>query len=430
MKNILTLILLTLYMLPASRAADGFDNNLIGTDAFEMSVDLYGSGNGYRVVFGPSGLSGGGINIPIPNYSEYNAGVANYFKIKQVMAHPRSAYFDRVDNVLFYYRIYNIGAPPPNENDGYTLLGDYSFTHTPLNNGECYTSTQIDNWTMDRGGDHFDVLAGLPNGTYILQFYIVCDLHDVGDESTPCNINASLQCDESIPHTGRQLSSRFPNGLTDPNVCSGSSNNYYSITYAPGSKIRFQVTNSSPLTWLQFQAQKSRESIRLEWATSQERDVDYFDIQRSTDGIGWTSLHEQSAVGYSDQRTDYTYTDLHPLPGVDYYRLRSVDFDGSYSYSPTIAVAYGTAAHQAFAYPNPATTSVQFRLDAALREQSRRLVILDALGRVVYDAALSDSAPTDEPLPLAGLRQGLYFAEFRGENGLRLATGRFLKSAD
>ncbi|HNG88756.1 MAG TPA: T9SS type A sorting domain-containing protein, partial [Saprospiraceae bacterium] len=100
------------------------------------------------------------------------------------------------------------------------------------------------------------------------------------------------------------------------------------------------------------------------------------------------------------------------------------------SYSPTIAVAYGTAAHQAFAYPNPATTSVQFRLDAALREQSRRLVILDALGRVVYDAALSDSAPTDEPLPLAGLRQGLYFAEFRGENGLRLATGRFLKSAD
>jgi hypothetical protein len=426
MKTTLQILLLLLFFFsPKAWAADGFDNNLISNDAFEMTIDLYSSGNERRVVFGPSALSSGTYYIPIPNYSEFNAGVANYFKIKKIFAHPRSAYFDRVDNVTFYYRIYPASSPPP-EGTGYVVLGDYPFGHVGFDPNACYTSSQQDDWTMDRAGDHFDVLNGLGNGTYIFQFYIVCDLHDVGDETDPCNINALLLCDQNIPHAGRQLSSRFPNGVVDPNVCSNSSNYYYNLVLATPTKIRFQVTSAAPLTWLQFQGKKVSNGIALEWATEQERNVERFDLQRSSDGVRWLSIHEQAATGFSETRSDYRYTDTRPLPGVDYYRLRSVDFDGAENFSPTLAVRYGDTPAQALMYPSPARGSVSFRLEKELRENAAYAHIFDPLGRLALTLRLPEPGQ-DQPLLLDGLATGLYFVEFRSEEGVRLANGKFLK---
>jgi len=426
MKTTLQILLsLLLFFSPKAWAADGFDNNLISNDAFEMLIDLYSSGNERRVVFGPSDLSSGTYYIPIPNYSEFNAGVVNYFKIKKIFAHPRSAYFDRVDNVTFYYRIYPVSAPPP-EGSGYSILGDYPFGHVGFDPNACYSSSQQDDWTMDRANDHFNVLSGLSNGTYVFQFYIVCDLHDVGDETDPCMINALLLCNQNIPHAGRQLSSRFPNGMVDPSVCPNSSNYYYNLVLATPTRIRFQVTTAAPLTWLQFQGQKVHDGIALQWATQQERNVDFFDLQRSSDGVRWQSIHEHAAVGFSEIRSDYQYTDTRPLPGLDYYRLRSVDFDGAESYSPTVAVRYGSDPAQAVMYPNPAHSSVSFRLEKELREKVAYAHIFDPLGRLARTLHLPES-DHDQPLPLDDLTTGLYFVEFRSEEGVRLATGKFLK---
>ncbi len=418
------LIFLLLFSAQETQAADGFDNNLISSDAFEMIVDIYASGAEKNVVFGPSTLSNGAYFITIPNgVAFYNAGVVNYFHVKVVKAHPRCAYFDRVDNVTFYYRIYSTSSSnPPNY---------FSVTMSPENSldpNTCYTATQQQNWS-NTFSPHLDVLEGLGNDTYYLEFYIEMDLHDVGDESTPCAINATLQCDQNLPHPGRQLSSRFPNGLVDPNVCQGSGSYYYSITLANPTKIRFQVTTSSPLTWLQFQGQKVREGIALQWATQQERDVEHFDLQRSGDGLRWESIHDHAAVGYSESRSDYHFTDVTPLPGLDYYRLRSVDFDGSEDFSPTVAVRYGSDPAQAVMYPNPARSSVSFRLEADVREKVAFASIFDPLGRLTRTIPLPEPGQ-DTPIPLDDLVAGLYFVEFRSEDGIRLATGKFLKRGE
>lgn len=413
------LIFLFLFSAQKTQAADGFDNNLITTDAFEMIVDI--SGTEYRVVFGPSSFSPAGYYIPIPNNTEYNAGVVNNFRIKQVLAHPRCAYFDRVDDFTYFYRIYSTSNSNPPNYTGVVMSANQLGT-------DCYTISTQQDWSHTYS-PHKDVLEGLGNDTYYIEFYMEGNLHDVGDESTPCAINATLQCNQSIPHTGRQLSSRFPNGVVDPNVCQGSPGYYYSIVLANPTKIKFQVTTSSPLTWLQFQGQKVREGIALHWATQQERDVERFDLQRSGDGLRWESIHDQAAVGYSESRSDYQYTDVSPLLGLDYYRLRSVDFDGSEDFSPTVAVRYGSDPAQAIMYPNPARSSVSFRLEADVREKVAFVSIFDPLGRLARTLPIPEPGQ-DTPIPLDDLVAGLYFVEFRSEDGVRLATGKFLKQAE
>ena len=150
---------------------------------------------------------------------------------------------------------------------------------------------------------------------------------------------------------------------------------------------------------------------------------------RSTDpdGLRWESIYEQVAVGYSEKRSDYQFTDVLPLPGLDYYRLRSVDFDGSEDFSPTVAVRYGSDPAQAVMYPSPASSSVSFQLEADAREKAAFAFLFDPLGRLARSVRLPEPGGPDTPIPLDDLVAGLYFVEFRSEEGVRLATGKFLK---
>jgi hypothetical protein len=211
----------------------------------------------------------------------------------------------------------------------------------------------------------------------------------------------------------------------DPTVCSSGPNYYYTLTLANPSKIQFQVTNAAPLTWSQFQANKKMNSVVLNWTTEQEKNVERFDIQRSTDGLSWVSIHEKAAIGYSDERVEYSFTDDHPVRGLDYYRLRAVDFDGTVNISSTVAVRFGDGLAQAQIFPSPTRSSVSFRLSADLQESAVYAVIFDWAGQILRTFPLS--GPDNAPLPVDDLVAGLYFVEFRSEDGERLTIGKFVK---
>ena len=163
----------------------------------------------------------------------------------------------------------------------------------------------------------------------------------------------------------------------------------------------------------------------LNWATEQEKNVERFDIQRSTDGFRWITIHDQPAAGDSDNRIEYTFTDDHPVRGLDYYRLRAVDFDGTANLSSTVAVRFGDGLAEAQIFPSPARSFVSFRLSNELQESVVSAVVFDWSGQILHTFPLSD--PGSLPVPVADLMAGLYFVEFRSEDGQRLAIGKFVK---
>lgn len=404
--------LLTMIYVNAIRAADGFDNNFIDGDANQLVVQL--SDGNHAILFGPGGYSGGSYFIHMPNGSTVDMGVVNTLKFLNVQSTARSAYWDRVTATTFYYRIYNQNGSPPN------FIGVSLSPASTLDPNTCYTSTQLQEW--NHNFNFLNVIAGLPNGSYTFEFYTQLTLTDYGDESSPCNINASLLCQTPI-HSGRFLSTQF--NFTDPNVCP-SSPNYYQSALSEVTKATFQITNSTaPLTWAAFQAQKKDNSITVHWATAQEKDVEYFDLQRSSDGYRWQTIHRRSALGNADFRTEYEYLDEKPLPGIDYYRLIAVDWDGTETASSTIAVPYGNGHQEVRFYPQPAGESVWMQLDESVYESAAVMVIYDASGREIRRTDLPGQS--NEPLPVSDLNKGLYFVQIWNEEGLRLSSGRFIK---
>jgi hypothetical protein len=87
---------------------------------------------------------------------------------------------------------------------------------------------------------------------------------------------------------------------------------------------------SLPVEWLYFRVEAEKDAVQLEWATAQEAACAQFEVQRSADGRYWQVLGQVPCHGPGA----YRFPDEHPLPGWNYYRLRQIDQDGRFSFSP------------------------------------------------------------------------------------------------
>jgi len=93
-----------------------------------------------------------------------------------------------------------------------------------------------------------------------------------------------------------------------------------------------------PVELLYFKADVINKTVLLEWVTLSEINNDYFEIQRSYNGIDFMQIGKLYGAGNSNNKNYYYFTDDDPLFGISYYRLKQSDFDGVFSYSKTISV--------------------------------------------------------------------------------------------
>lgn len=94
-----------------------------------------------------------------------------------------------------------------------------------------------------------------------------------------------------------------------------------------------------PVTLLSFTAKPEGDRVQLAWTTAMEQDADRFVVERSRDLDGFVTVGEVVAKGTTDERQDYGLTDLNPQPGINYYRLKQVDQEGSFhSFKPVSAI--------------------------------------------------------------------------------------------
>ena len=172
-----------------------------------------------------------------------------------------------------------------------------------------------------------------------------------------------------------------------------------------------------PVELTTFVAQARTPDAALTWTTAQEHNSDYYAVERSLDGQSFSEVGRVAAAGTSAGTRSYQFVDRNAaqLAGGQpvYYRLRQVDFDGTAALTSVRAVRFGGAAGLSV-YPSP--TSANATLDlTALPSGSYHVRVLDAVGRLVYDAPAAGAAPL--VLPASTWMQGVYLVQVNGPNG-------------
>lgn len=112
-----------------------------------------------------------------------------------------------------------------------------------------------------------------------------------------------------------------------------------------------------PIELVYFTGSISENIITLKWQTAIENNSNYFEVERSNNGITFDSINKilsKSLNGNSEQPLNYEIFDLTPKNGINYYRLKQVDFNTTFIYSPIQSVEFKIIKENSFTvFPNP-----------------------------------------------------------------------------
>lgn len=162
---------------------------------------------------------------------------------------------------------------------------------------------------------------------------------------------------------------------------------------------------SLPLQLGGFSAQKGTGKVTLNWSTVLEVNTSHFEVEQSNNGSTWKTISIVAAKGNSNSAQQYSAEDIAAYSSKVYYRLKMVDIDGKFEYSPIAVVTFGGKG-KLFAYPNPATSFTMVSSDKAITENVT-VSIFNTTGVLVKQQVITNPG-NNFRIGLEDLKQGTY----------------------
>lgn len=186
-----------------------------------------------------------------------------------------------------------------------------------------------------------------------------------------------------------------------------------------------------PADLLSFSGYKDGSRNQLRWTTSAEQNNKGFEVQRSLDGVNYSSIgfvNSMAPGGNSSTQLNYAFTDNNFTGLKQFYRLRQVDFDNRSKLSnivllksdkPTLITIDGM-------FPNPATTVVNLMISSPVKDKLT-MTIVDMSGRTMMQRSLNvETGSNTLPVDVSGLAGGTYMVRMISSTG-EVTTGKLVK---
>ncbi len=198
-----------------------------------------------------------------------------------------------------------------------------------------------------------------------------------------------------------------------------------SLTYAP----KWEVLNENihcysppvlvllPVELSAFELRKEDCQLTISWQTELEQNSSHFEVQRSENGVDFTSIETVAAAGHSIQTTSYQVKeDAVKRKGLFYYRLKQIDFDGQVEYSEVKAIQVDcNSPFELQVFPNPANNLVNIQWSDYHGEGE--FLLTDLLGKVHLTHAFSATdSVSNLQLDLKDLAAGIYYLNLQGRS--------------
>lgn len=182
-----------------------------------------------------------------------------------------------------------------------------------------------------------------------------------------------------------------------------------------------------PVNFLEVSATAQAKQVLVKWTTAQEQKLAFYEVERSVNGIDFTlagSVKARNSQGVQQ----YGFTDYTPASGNNYYRIKSLNLDGTSKFSNMVKVNLPFVSDQKVQlFPNPAVASLQLQLNN-LPAGNYQLRIINAAGQPVENLRLQKTAGAQVfGLQVGKFSQGLYRLQLLNEKGELISVQSLLK---
>ncbi len=282
----------------------------------------------------------------------------------------------------------------------------WGHNNVSLNTAYPYSSAYLPNGIVERSGRVWKVFKTGTIGP--MELY----LNFSGIQDAPLFIGSDLKL---LHHTNANPQD-FANAtvVAVDSIRSGPVVEFRNLNLPAGSYIALASTSTIlplPIELLNFSGRMLDTSVELIWSTATEINNDYFEIQRTGPDLKWEAIGLVPGAGTSSRTIHYMHYDRTPLPGVSYYRLKQVDFNGDFTYSDAVAILNIDVStnDDLFIYPNPSYGgSVFIRIPAAFTKEKATVKLYSTLGQIVWTGNYAAEADLME-IKYGKLPAGVYY---------------------
>ena len=188
--------------------------------------------------------------------------------------------------------------------------------------------------------------------------------------------------------------------------------------------VRTAFITPLPVSLIDFSAKANDKNIEVKWSTASEKDNASFVVEKSIDGLVWSSVATVKGAKNSNVVNNYVVVDYKAVAGFQYYRLKQIDLDGTVNYSKAIAVNFAKASTlNVNLFPNPAKDAFNITTENNATGEVN-IQILNSMGETVYNQVVE--AGLVQTIDIASFISGVYYVTVIAEGESKII--RLLKN--
>lgn len=247
----------------------------------------------------------------------------------------------------------------------------------------------------------------------------VTSIHFVGfpNDATTITINGITYTQVSWPPSGVTVALSGLSVTIDPVDGTVTPMVPFRVIDNAGKESATTANSSTPLpvTLTSFTVTKEGKggSTQLNWSTTWESNSDRFEIEHSLNGKIWERLGVVNAAAESNVLQHYSFVDAAPADGSNYYRLKMIDSDATFSYSRIVSIVFDLDV-KVILYPNPVVEKLSIAVDDISTVE--KIQICNVAGEMIY--AISKPKYSSLSVDMRYFSAGLYLIRITRTNGL------------
>jgi dienelactone hydrolase len=205
-------------------------------------------------------------------------------------------------------------------------------------------------------------------------------------------------------------------------------NNLTGITEKRRSCLPLPSCGPLPVKLISFTGNMKNDKANLYWKTAFEQNFERFVVERSADAVSFGQVGEARPKGGNSTGASYSLVDPYPFAGTNFYRLKMIDLDGTFTYSEVVKLE---ATKKDFAvtqlYPNPVKDVLHVQLQAGKR-QDIMIYLYDIAGKQIQsNAATLNEGINESSISFSKTGTGTYILQYKNAAGNVLGTFKVVK---